>query len=429
MSAGLHDPDRSSNAVNLRRLYALRNIAIAGQAVTILLAVRALGMALPVATLTGVIGAQVLLNLLTRWRLRRAWPVGDTELFAQLSLDALALTLLLYFSGGSTNPFVLLYLLPITLTAAALPGFYTWIMAGITFAGYSLLMLVYRPLPHLHTQHGSEFDQHVLGMWLGFVVSAVLIAYFVVKMGQTLRDRDRDLAALREQQLRNERILALGTLATGAAHELGTPLSTMAVLIRELERENHGAALTERLAILRDQVKRCKRILSGLTDSTGQVRAESGSGRRLDRYLHDLVADWQGMRPATAVRTHWQGTQPAPALLAEHTLSQAIMNILNNAADAAPGPVEVDGRWDERELRLEVCDRGAGLTPAVEKNAGTLFFTTKEAGQGLGLGLFLAHATFDRFGGTLQLFNREGGGACTRLMLPLTDLRVGDHDG
>ncbi len=426
MSASQLHVSQLSNAVNLQRLFVLRNIAIAGQAVTLVLVVQVLGMVLPVAALSAVILLLALLNLLTRWRLRRAWPVNDAELFAQLLLDVLALTALLYFSGGSTNPFVLMYLLPITLTAAALPGFYTWAMAGISIACYSLLMLVYRPLPHMHMEHANEFDQHVMGMWLGFVMSAALIAYFVVKMGQTLRDRDHTLAALREDQLRNERILALGTLATGAAHELGTPLSTMAVLIKEMERENADAGLTDKLVILRDQVARCKRILSSLTESAGQVRAESGGSMRLDNYLEEVVANWRGVRPAAQVVTQWRGVQPAPALLAEQTLSQAITNILNNAADAAPGPVEVEGEWDERELRLEVCDRGPGLTPAAEKNAGSLFFTTKEAGQGLGLGLFLAHATLNRFGGTVQVFNRKGGGACTRLVLPLTDLLVGD---
>ena len=414
-----------SNAVNLQRLFVLRNIAIVGQVATVVLVARGLGIALPFDAMASVIIALALLNLLTRLRLRRAWPVNDAELFAQLMLDVLALTVLLYFSGGSTNPFILLYLLPITLTAAALPGFYTWTMAGITIACYSLLMLVYRPLPHMSTQHGSEFGQHVLGMWLGFVVSAALIAYFVVKMGQTLRDRDRTLAALREEQLRNERILALGTLATGAAHELGTPLSTMAVLIKELEQEIvTPSELAHGLGILRDQVTRCKRILSSLTESAGQARAESGGRMHLDDYLEEVIMHWRTLRPAAQVVTHWRGTQPAPSLLAELTLRQAITNILNNAADAAPGPVEVDGQWDERELRLEVCDRGLGLAPAVEKNAGTLFFTTKEAG--LGLGLFLAHATLNRFGGTVQLFNRTGGGACTRLVLPLGDLLVGD---
>lgn len=415
----------SSNTVNLQRLLVLRNIAIFGQILMLLLVVYGLGLDLPVGAIGGAIALLALLNLLTWLRLQRTWPVTNAELFAQLLLDVLVLTVMLYFSGGSTNPFVLVYLVPITLAAAALPGFYTWIMAAITVVCYSLLMTAYRPLPHVYTQHGSDFDLHVLGMWLAFVMSAGLIAYFVVKMSQTLRDRDHALAALREDQLRNERILALGTLATGAAHELGTPLSTMAVLLKELEIESNAApAMTEKLGILRDQVMRCKHILSNLTASTGQVRAEAGSGMDLDRYLIQVVANWQGMRPAAKVVSHWHGTRPAPRILAEQTLSQAIMNILNNAADASPDQMEVEGQWNERELRLEVRDRGHGLAPAVEKNAGTLFFTTKGPDLGLGLGLFLARATLNRFGGSVHLFNREDGGAGTRLTLPLTDLLV-----
>lgn len=403
----------------------LRNIAILGQVLVLLLVVYGLGVDLPARVIGGVIAALVLLNLLTWLRLQRTWPVTDVELFAQLLLDVWALTVVLYFSGGSANPFMLVYLLPITLTAAALPGFYTWIMAAITVACYSLLMLAHRPMPHVSTRHGSDFDLHVLGMWLGFIISAGLIAYFVVKMSQTLRDRDHALAALREDQLRTERILALGTLATGAAHELGTPLSTMAVLLKELDMEpSTTGELREKLGILRDQVTRCKHILSNLTASAGQARAEAGGGMDLDRYLAQIVANWQGMRPAAKVVSHWHGTRPAPRILAEQTLSQAIMNILNNAADASPDQMEVEGHWNEYELRLEVRDRGHGLAPAVEKNAGTLFFTTKDPDLGLGLGLFLARATLSRFGGSVHLFNREDGGAGTRLILPLADLLV-----
>ena len=415
----------SSNAVNLRRLFVLRNIAVLGQVLMLLLVVYGLGVELPVRAIGGAIVLLALLNMLTWLRLRRTWPVTDVELFTQLLLDVLALTVMLYFSGGSTNPFVLVYLLPIALTAAALPGVHTWSMAAITVACYSLLMLVYQPLPRVYTQHGSDFGLHVLGMWLAFVLSAGLIAYFVVKMYQTLRDRDQALATLREDQLRNERILALGTLATGTAHELGTPLSTMAVLLKELTIEATTAPdVTEKLGILRDQVTRCKHILSNLTASAGQVRAEAGGGMNLDRYLAQVVANWQGMRPAAKLVSHWHGTQPAPRILAEQTLSQAIMNILNNAADASPDQMEVEAQWDEAELRLEVRDRGHGLAPAVEKNAGTLFFTTKDPDLGLGLGLFLARATLSRFGGSVHLFNREGGGAGTRLILPLADLLV-----
>ncbi len=416
----------SSNDVNLRQLYMLRNIAIGGQLIVLLVVSYGLGMNLPLLPMSGVVLALAVANGYTWRRLRHPAAVSDLELFGQLLLDVTALTVLLYYSGGSTNPFVLLYLMPITLTAAALPGLFSGLMALVTVACYSILMFNYRPMPHVHMQHGSEFDLHVTGMWLGFVVSAGLIAYFVVKMGATLRERDAMVAALREEQLRNERILALGTLATGAAHELGTPLSTMAVLLKEMEREavaDGGEAA--HLAILRGQVARCKQILSSLSAAAGHARAEAGSGMPLDEYLQKLLADWRGMRPAVRIDTRCEGPQPAPRIVTELTLSQAIINILNNAADVSPEQIEMEARWDAAMLHIEIRDRGPGLAPAVQENAGTPFFTTKEPGQGLGLGLFLAHATLKRFGSKVELLNREGGGACTRLALPLSDLLVG----
>jgi two-component system sensor histidine kinase RegB len=242
-------------------------------------------------------------------------------------------------------------------------------------------------------------------------------------MGATLRERDRGLAEAREQALRDERLIALGTLAAGAAHELATPLSTMAVLTKELEREySHGDDLAGRLRTLREQIDRCKNVLSVLSASAGQVRAESGSRLPVDEYLEQIIGDWRRVRPAVTVRARWSGVGPAPAVLAERTLTQAIMNVLNNAADASPHDVEVIARWDDRQWQIEVYDRGDGLSDAASAHAGKGIFTTKKEGQGLGLGLFLAHSTIGRFGGSVQLFNRDGGGACTRIILPLTRL-------
>lgn len=415
----------SSAAINLRRLVGLRAIALAGLALALWFAVVDLHMALPVRALVCILATAALATLATWLRLQRPWPVRDAELFAQLALDAAALTALFYFAGGWTNPFVLLYLLPLTVSAAALPGAYTWAMAGVTVACYTFLMFRHVPLPAAHGAPGHDFDVHVAGMWAGFVLSAALIAFYVVRMGQTLRRGDRLLAEMRENELRNERLVALATLATGAAHELGTPLSTMAVIVKDMQQ--HGKATPEKLGTLRGQIDRCKEILGSLTAAAGQVRAEGGKGRRLDEYLEEIVAKWRPMRPAVSLVHRFEGPRPPPRILAEQTLYQAILNILNNAADASPHEVEVLGRWTQDYLTLEVCDRGPGLPAAVERSARQPFFTTKK--EGLGLGLFLAYAAVERLGGEVALFNRAGGGACCRLILPLMPLKVIDDEG
>lgn len=392
-----------------------------------LAAVRGLGIPLPLVPMAAIIGCLVLVNMLTWLRLKQHWPVTDAELFAQLLIDVSALALLLYFSGGSTNPFVSLFLLPLTITAVALPWAYAWAMTAVTALCYSLLLFYYDPLPgasavhdHMHAGHNDTFGLHVLGMWFNFILSAVLISFFAVRIAASLRERDHLLAIAREETLRNERIIALGTLAAGAAHELGTPLSTMAVIAHELQQEHaNDPELSGNLAVLRDQVHNCKRILSELLASAGQSRAESSKRQPVDAFLAELMDRWQLMRPGIAAKTEWQGARPAPEILAEQTLSQAIMNLLNNAADASPQDIQVLGKWDEQALSIEIRDRGPGLTPEAAHNAGKPFFTTKAPGQGIGIGLFLANTTIERFGGAVRLFNREGGGATIQVMLPL----------
>ena len=412
----------SPAAINLRRLVVYRYLVLAALIIGVSVAVvRALP--LPFWQLTVVIVIYAVLNLITWLRLR--WldrSVGEQELFLHLLSDVFILAALLYFTGGSTNPFVSLFLLPLTLAAASLPGRYTWVVAAAAIFCYSMLMKWYFPLPH---QDGGNFNVHVLGMWFGFVLSAILISYFAVKMGATLRERERALALARENSLRDERIVALGTLAAGAAHELGTPLATMAVLAKDLESECAATpGLAEPLQVLRGQITRCKAILSQLAISTGQTRAEAGRDQALDNYLKETLENWQKGRPSTTIRPIWDGTLPPPRIIADQTLTHAITNILNNAADASERDVEVAGHWNENELRLEVCDRGEGLDAKAISHAGEPFFTTKPPGQGLGLGLFLAQSTITRLGGKVELFNRQGGGACARIVLPLHGLSV-----
>jgi signal transduction histidine kinase len=172
-------------------------------------------------------------------------------------------------------------------------------------------------------------------MWLNFVISVGVVAFFLTRMALALKDRERELAAAREGALRNEQILSLGTLAAGAAHQLGTPLGTMAVVVRELEL-NHGddAELQEDLLLLREQVDRCKQTISQILASTGQGRDESLRSLALDAYLHRLLDEWQIIRPHARISVTLQGEQPAPLVAADRTLEQAILNLLDNAADA-----------------------------------------------------------------------------------------------
>ncbi|MFZ1545802.1 MAG: ATP-binding protein [Candidatus Nitrotoga sp.] len=406
--------------VNLRRVLVLKNIAVVGLTLAVLVVAKGMGMPLPFAVIGTVL---LVLNILTWVRFKLPWPVQEIEVFGQLVLDVLLLSTLLYLAGGTTNPFVLLLLLPLTIAAATLLAIYAWLLAAIIVACYTFLMFVYIPLPHFHIDRVARLDSSAWFMWFGFVLGVGLVGYYVVKMGNTLREREHMLAEVRENALRDEHLVALGTLAVGAAHELGTPLGTMAIVLKELEHEYAmQPELVKELYLLRDQVTRCKNTLSHMLSSTEQARAESGYSIALDSYLADLLAQWRSMRPSVQVSYRWTGPSPAPQIVAELVLGQVITNILNNAADASEHSVEVEASCNAEQLKIEVSDRGTGLTPSAKTHAGKLFFTTKESGQGLGL--FLVNATLRRFGGALTLSNRDGGGVCTRVILPLARLRV-----
>jgi two-component system, sensor histidine kinase RegB len=415
---------------HLRRLIALRGIAVAAQCLVLALAYYVLDMHLPWPPLFAVIVALFTLNLISWWRLGMDYPVTNPELFAQLVADVLALAVLLYFSGGSTNPFISLFLLPLVITAATLPRGYTWGMAALTTACYTLLMKFYvsLPLPHAMStgmDHGMEgmgmsnmpqqniFNLHIFGMWLGFVLSAAIIVFFVVKMAQAVRDRDESLARVREENLRNERIVSLGTLAAGAAHELGTPLSTMSVVIGELLHEaNLSAEWKDSLSLLDNQVRNCRRILDKMLDD-----GQSLGPQPLEKFLSATLDEWRLMRPATECSYSAQDCVDSLLQNFDPALRPALLNLLNNAADASPQRIEVEARCSTDELTLTISDHGPGLTAEAAARAGSAFFTTKENGRGLGL--FLANATLERLGGRVRLFNRAGGGAATEVTLPL----------
>ncbi len=400
----------------LSRLVSLRNLAITVQLVVLALVWKFLELELDWQPMLLTVASLAIINLLSWLRLRSDRSVSNPELFAQLCIDILALTILLYIGGGSTNPFISLYLLPLVIAAATLPAAYTWCMAAITVGCYSLLMVYYIPLPQIH-QHGADaFNVHIFGMWLGFVISAIVVAYFVVRMAHVVRSRDEALVQVREEILRNERIVALGTQAAGAAHELGTPLSTIAIVIGELQRDTATqTACGNELSILEEQVRCCKRILGKMLTNAQDITAASIMSA--DQLMTEILEEWQLLRPTAPYQYQVNKTLSGPMINVDITLRAALINLLNNAADAAPHPIEIHTRWDTENFMIEIHDHGKGLSEEAIAKAGSAFFTTKTEGRGLGL--FLANATIERLGGTVRLFNRNEGGATTLLTLPV----------
>ncbi len=399
----------------LRELLLLRGYGLLAQLAVLAVATWVLRIELPLHALLVVVAMTSMLAVLTGLRLRQDWPVTALECLLQLLADVALLTALLYFSGGAGNPFVSLYLLPIMIAATTLPVRLAWLLTGACLLAYSLLMRVYEPLTL--PPGASAFSLHLMGMWLNFILSALLITYFIGRMAQSLRKRDQALAQIRERRMRDEQIVALGNLAAGTAHELSTPLATMSVLVGELaetcaDRPDQVAAVE----ILRQQIRASKDILTRLARRDSAGRAESGGVIRLDVWLHGLLETWRVVRPQAQVSVHWLRDAPVPELIRGDTLDQAVINLCNNAADAGAGQVQIELDWDRQAIELAILDRGSGFRS--ELPAGTAIFSTKREHGGIGIGLMLANASVEQYGGSVSLLDRPGGGARVVVRLP-----------
>ncbi|AVI63411.1 ATP-binding protein [Halomonas sp. GFAJ-1] len=403
---------------NLVRLTIVRGITWTGFLLAIIVGIEFLAFDLPVTAVVGVVIAMGVLNIATWWRLGRPRAVKHIEYLSHLLADVAGLTLLFYFSGGSTNPFITYYLVPVTIAAATLPWRHAWTVAACSMAGYTFLMFYYHPIPQLgHINSDGPLSLHVLGMWLNFGLSAGLVTFFIYKMAHALRNRDKALSLTRESALRNEQVLAVATQAAGTAHELGTPLSTMAVLLKEMQDEAlRDSVLQQDIALLRQQVDVCKSRLQHLVTNADRRRMAEPEVLDAEVWLAGVVQRWLVIRPDVSHHFDVNEKRGRPWLAVDATLDQALTNLLNNAADANPEQIAIRLDWQEESVIIDIRDHGPGIAMSIADQLGDTFVSTKS--KGMGIGLFLTHATINRFGGGVRLYNHPEGGTLTEVTLP-----------
>lgn len=411
-------PPAADLRLDQRRSILLRWWLLLAAAIAVSSAPTLLGLALPLAPMLAVLGALAGFNAWLQWRSATATAVPASELCGQLCVDVAALAVLLYLSGGAANPLISLLLVPVAVAALSLPGRLTAGVTVLAVLAYTLLTWLYLPLSVGDAERAARL--HLAGMWLTFVISAAMIAWFVARMTASIRERDHDLAAAREQALRDERVVALGALAAGAAHELGTPLATIAVVVGELEREpTLDAGARADLAVVREQVALCKGIISGMAERSGVVRAEQAQWLDAAAWLRGVLGRWQAMRPRAGATIRVAGEGAVPRLVSDPALEQAVANLLNNAADADGGEIRVELDWDPAWLRIVVLDRGPGFDAEVLRRGGREALSGARGGAGIGL--LLAFSAVARAGGRIGLDNPPGGGARARIELPRAD--------
>lgn len=397
---------------------------------------------LPIAPILGCAAAVALTNAgLVVWQRRARSRMPQFVPAALLLIDVSILTVVLALSGGSSNPFTAVYLVFVTVAAAALSARWTWAVVVLSAIGYGALFFF--DSGHGHAAHGAVMadaaagqcehcgtsadlpagiSMHLQGMWFAFVLTAMLVAHFVGRISAALRQREREVSQMMDIAARSQRLAAMSTLAAGAAHELATPLGTIAVVAHELElvakSEEWPAEHAEDLRLINAESKRCREILDRMAVSSGDERAESPRRTRVAEITEGALA---AIAPERAQRVEVTSDAADRVLLVrERTLSQVLANLLDNAFDASDRAesVRLEITAGDREVVFQVEDRGAGMSDEVLARVGEPFFTTKEPGSGMGLGLFLAHAFVAKSNGRLDIDSAPNRGTRVDLRFP-----------
>ena len=415
--------DADAGRRNMRLLIQLRWIAVAGQLLTILIVDKAMGIDLPLgALLLAPIGLAAI-NIGTWPVLYRRHDVSNAELTVALLIDVAALAWQLHLTGGMTNPFVYLFLLQVVLGAVLLKPATAWGIAAATLFALLLLTLTPRPLLLPARWAGDPMRLYLLGSLVCFLLVALLLVAFITRVSRNLSDRDAALAASRQRAAEEDHIVRMALLASGAAHELGTPLSSMAVLVGDWTKlpqlaGNHE--MQEDLADMTAAIQRCKTIVSGILASAGEARGIAPQQTSARQFMAAIVNEWRADRRYSSIAWSDRLGDDAP-MVADPALRQVIGNAIDNALDVSPDWVGIHAMIEGEMLVLEISDRGPGFTPEMLDAFGRPYHSTKGKPGG-GLGLFLLVNVIRKLGGAVTAANRPEGGALVRISLPLAGL-------
>jgi two-component system, sensor histidine kinase RegB len=418
------------NRIKLSWLLRLHWGGIFGQSLAIAAARWLVGIDVPLLALFAILAFEVVENIALELWLRRGGSVGQGFIATTMFLDAFILTALLALSGGYSNPFSTMYLVNVALATVLLDAAWAWAMLGTSLALFALLFALHHVgvLQVLSTLDNDEIMAlHMQGMWVSFAVAAAFIVYIVARVQLALTRVEEALAAERSLSARKDKVASLATLAAGAAHELSTPLSTIAVAVKELmrsaERGGSQAAALEDLALIREQVGRCRDILHHMSAQAGENAGEPIIELPLADWVEEAMAF---LADPKRVELHAGSDLAAYAVAGPpRGLARALRSLLKNAVQASSPdePVVLRVAVEAGQVRIQVIDRGVGMPVEILSRAGEPFFTTKVPGEGMGLGLFLTQTLAEQLGGSLELRSTPGTGTTATLKLPATAQR------
>ncbi len=411
--------------LNFAWLIRLRWVAFIGQSAVIIASRVMPGVDFPYRILALILVLEVLSNLaLIAWA-RTGRPRHEMMGALVLIADIVFLTVLLFFTGGAANPFSLLYFIHVALAALVLRPLWTWVVTLISIGAY--IGLHFLPYTDHYLPWASQPEIWTLqtqGRWVAFIVSAAVIAFFINMIQKALTRRDEELIRIRDAKMRNEKLASLATLAAGAAHEFSTPLSTIALVANELqhglEEKQMPRHLVEDAELIRDQVERCREILRQMSADAGESIGEFARPVAVGELIEHIL---EGCRYRDRVEVTIDTDRIAELTVPPSALGQALRGLVNNGLEASDDDQSVDliARDKDGELILEIRDRGEGIKPAILERIGEPFFTTKQTGQGMGLGVFLARTLVEKIGGDIEFTSTPGEGTVVTVRLPESD--------
>jgi len=400
----------------MRRYAAVRTAVIATVMAVAYLAWSLLGIDLPLPQLSSILLAMVVVNALLYVRARHPWPFRDGEVFWHVLTDVVGLTALLYYTGGAQNPFAYCYLLLVLFAASTLPRPFGWTLAGICVLSYSVLRVHYvaLPLPDSMSTH-EELDD--LSRWVMYVMLAGLVVWFALRLNELRVRHERHLQDEALEAARQRYVHGLATQAAGTLHELGTPLSTMRVILGDLRRSDTPPPdWNETVEVLWQQVELCRRTLAELASATEPEQLSRAREVSARGYLEGLAERFHVTRPQVPLRVRLDPWESGVSIPSDLTLQQSLLGLMGNAADASPNDVELRARLEQDALHVEILDRGPGVAPRLRERLarGEL----RAGGDEREGELRVAHSAIERLGGSVHLLEREDGGTCLRVVLP-----------
>ncbi len=421
--------------VNASWLLRLRWVAVVGQLLTIAVARFVIRVELETLPLLIVVGFTAVSNIAFAYWLRTHTRLPEQirvrrdpwVLAAVMGVDLLSLTTLLFLSGGPANPFTIFFFVNLALAAVVLPTRSSWWLLLLALGCLAFLLVAHLPVPELNRPVGAGPTRQLTLQQVGLVTAVGLCAgvaiYFITRVTRELQERESELRLAELQTARGERLEALATLAAGAGHELASPLSTIAVIANDLSRHLEGTdvpeTVIEDVGLIRSELNHCRRILDGMASGAGQALGEEMMPVTSQELLDETL---EGLSRRERVAIDFEDDSASRAIVVPLTgMANAMRGLIRNGLDASPAEakVRVSTRATHDSLLITVEDHGCGMPPEVLARAGEPFFTTKEPGQGMGLGLFLTQNLLQRLGGSLTLDSTPDVGTTVVVRLPL----------